>query len=423
MEALKAGELCSSKIIARTRALCGRCPPTDYPLRMNKPLVVRFIGTNPTWKQSFVLRSQGLRRCMRNSLFVAVIVVGLSVGDSFGSAVFIPVTQDTSQGDGEGMDISDDGRFVAGTAVTGGVREAYRFEIGVGVTMLGDISGGMTLSLGLGMSADGSVVVGRSWSATGPVWFRWTPSGGMINLGDANFANDVSADGSIIVGNSRNGKAMIWSAETSIIEMGPSLGFQAKEALGVSRDGTAAVGFGADPLGSGFDVPFIWNEGAGFTIPPLAPNARHTLGFRISDDHSVMAGYSWMQSGGDRPFRWTLDGGYQFLGTLPGSSPATSLWTTDMSGDGRIIVGRENGGRGFIWEEGVGMKPASEYLASFGIDIPNINYVGAVSRDGTIFAGTTQSGQTFVATVPELGTAFFFAICSICILGRRPARR
>ena len=380
----------------------------------------RFLAANaavyrcPSRRKLFTVLTSPRRKLLK--WFVGISAgAGLSVAESFASVVFIPVTQDTSLQ----MDISDDGRVVAGTSVIGGVSEAYRFEIGVGVTMLGDVPGGTFISYGLGMSGDGSVVVGRSRSATGPVWFRWTLSGGMISLGDAAYADDVSADGSIIVGNSRGGSATLWSAGTGITEMGPSLGFQAKEAYGVSRDGLAAVGYGLDPLGSGSDVPFIWHQGSGFTVLPPAPNARYTLGVSISDDHSVIAGFLGTQNGGARPFRWTLDGGYEDIGFLSGVSTANLLRTTGMSGDGRIIVGEGPSGIAFIWEDGIGMISASEYLKRFDINIPNINYLGAVTRDGRTFAGTTQGGSTFVATVPELGGSLNLLVCSVAIFGRR----
>jgi len=67
---------------------------------------------------------------------------GLALVESLGSLVYIPVRQDNQLDPDFGMAISDDGRFIAGTSVTDGVREAYRFEVGVGVTMLGDLPGG-----------------------------------------------------------------------------------------------------------------------------------------------------------------------------------------------------------------------------------------------------------------------------------------
>jgi probable HAF family extracellular repeat protein len=61
---------------------------------------------------------------------------------------------------------------------------------------------------GLGVSADGSVVVGWARNAAGHVdrAFRWTAAGGMQDLGtlggsgDQSWALGVSADGSVVVG-------------------------------------------------------------------------------------------------------------------------------------------------------------------------------------------------------------------------------
>ena len=48
---------------------------------------------------------------------------------------------------------------------------------------LGDLPGGLSLSDARGVSADGSVVVGTSVSASGFEAFRWTQAGGMVGLG------------------------------------------------------------------------------------------------------------------------------------------------------------------------------------------------------------------------------------------------
>ena len=49
---------------------------------------------------------------------------------------------------------------------------------------LGDVPGGGFRSQTFGISADGSVVVGRSESSSGYKAFRWTSDGGMVGLGD-----------------------------------------------------------------------------------------------------------------------------------------------------------------------------------------------------------------------------------------------
>ncbi len=50
---------------------------------------------------------------------------------------------------------------------------------------LGDLAGGAFNSIALGVSADGSIVVGWSSIASGNEAFHWTSGGGMVGLGDS----------------------------------------------------------------------------------------------------------------------------------------------------------------------------------------------------------------------------------------------
>ena len=154
--------------------------------------------------------------------------------------------------------------------------------------MLGDVPGGEYSSSGLGISADGSVVVGSSQDATSSVWFRWTPSGGMVSLGAGTAAKGVSGDGSIIVGGSSG--AAIWTAGTGINTIVPPAGFQTATASDISPDGNAVLGNGSGNSGNGPAVPFIWSQGGDVEVLPLAPDASASFGTSISDDHSVIAG-------------------------------------------------------------------------------------------------------------------------------------
>jgi probable HAF family extracellular repeat protein len=85
---------------------------------------------------------------------------------------------------------------------------ATRAFAGASLTPLGDLPGGGSYSWASGISADGSVVVGSSDSASGREAFRWTRGGGMVGLGDlpgglfGSTASGVSADGSVVVGSS-----------------------------------------------------------------------------------------------------------------------------------------------------------------------------------------------------------------------------
>ena len=77
---------------------------------------------------------------------------------------------------------------------------------GASFQRLGDLPGRTFLSMTWDVSADGSVVVGRSVSEFGEEAFRWTEAEGMLGLSDLPdgwFQSDalaVSADGSVVVG-------------------------------------------------------------------------------------------------------------------------------------------------------------------------------------------------------------------------------
>ena len=111
------------------------------------------------------------------------------------------------------LGISADGSVVVGVGTSASGNEAFRWESGV-MTPLGDLPGGDFASTALGISADGSVVVGFSGSASGDEAFVWDEVNGMrsvrslltsagLDMTDWELiqAWDVSDDGSVIVGN------------------------------------------------------------------------------------------------------------------------------------------------------------------------------------------------------------------------------
>src|SRR4051794_22052938 len=78
---------------------------------------------------------------------------------------------------------------------------------------LGDLAGGESISVAVGVSADGHVVVGQSSSTLGFEAFRWSQPDGMLSLGAAptSRAWAASADGSLIVGALLNVQAFRWT--------------------------------------------------------------------------------------------------------------------------------------------------------------------------------------------------------------------
>src|SRR5262245_55528624 len=90
---------------------------------------------------------------------------------------------------------------------------------------LGDLPGGSDYSLAMGVSADGTYIVGGSSSTnSGPVFwydqpteaFVWDKTRGMVALGDlpgGNFvslAHAVTSNGNVVVGTSEENRASSW---------------------------------------------------------------------------------------------------------------------------------------------------------------------------------------------------------------------
>jgi probable HAF family extracellular repeat protein len=114
-------------------------------------------------------------------------------------------------------------------------------------------------SWALGVSADGSVVVGWATNAAGQKRaFRWTAARGMQDLGtlggDESAAWGVSADGSVVVGYARNAaglpRAFRWTAAGGMEDLNITYahlltnGSMFGAALAISPDGRYIAGWG-----------------------------------------------------------------------------------------------------------------------------------------------------------------------------------
>lgn len=185
------------------------------------------------------------------------VVVGISWDPVSHAFLWTADTGMVSLGDGAANNVSADGTVVVGVSA---LAEAFRWTSATGMVGLG-ILPGMEGSEARGVSGDGSVVVGDSFTPDGAEAFRWTSTGGMVSLGflpGGNYseATAVSGDGSIIVGSS-NDSAFVWDAShgmrslTDVLEgYGLDLtGWTLGDAVGVSADGRTIVGTGVNPSG------------------------------------------------------------------------------------------------------------------------------------------------------------------------------
>jgi uncharacterized membrane protein len=254
-------------------------------------------------------------------------------------------------------------------------------------TPLPDLPGGQVGTFISGLSFDGEVVVGMSWSDLNPLAqgsaypFRWTRHDGMVALAPfPGNASDVSADGTVVVGRyglvqpEFTATAFRWSAATGIRNLEHLGNRGLSHAYSVSPDGRFVGGLSSSgSLTEGRAVR--WVDGGS----PMELGVQTTLPVFVSADGSVAAGSDTTPFAEDA-FRWTAAEGVTSLGT--------SNFVRDMTPDGRVIVGAE-----FRWtlEGGLSALPFN---------------AEAVSDDGNVMVGTifgsTRPGIWFDGAVVDL---------------------
>jgi probable HAF family extracellular repeat protein len=185
----------------------------------------------------------------------------------------------------EALGLSRDGSVIVGSSSSkasgssSSWTEAFRWTEQNGMQGLGGLtvhSSGLIHSSANGISLDGNVIVGQSWSSQGYEAFRWS-EGQMIGLGDLpggeylSFANDASLDGSVIVGGSDSVlsfptdpayEAFRWTAQTGMVGLGDLSGGRFHSvAVAVSGDGNKIVGY--SDAGGTSDSAFFWDTSTG----------------------------------------------------------------------------------------------------------------------------------------------------------------
>lgn len=118
-----------------------------------------------------------------------------------------------------------------------------------------------------GMSADGSVIAGGYSGFNGAAFsgaWRWTQSGGMQSLGNLGTTGTtsglgISADGSTIVGQSAN-QAFRWTSGGGMVGLGTFGTWANSRAVAVSGDGSTIVGWASS---SNSGASFVWTSAGG----------------------------------------------------------------------------------------------------------------------------------------------------------------
>lgn len=321
-----------------------------------------------------------------------------------GQIVFITPTTSSNAGLQSVYALNANGTIGAGVGGSTGTI-AHRWTMGQPLLNLGTLPSYGSQSIPYGLSADGTVVVGLSGIIDFSRAFRWVSTSGaggtagvMTDLGvlpghNSSYANAVSADGTIVVGRSgsnSSNRAFRWTAQTGMVSLGTLNNQGTSSAIGISADGSTITGSSAARA-------FRWTASTGMQNLGSLPGYPSAQGNKVSRDGSIIVGFSSgfsssLGSNVARPFRWTASTGLTNLGTLPGLEYAAAL---GVSGDGRRVVGYATDwnnsflSRAFLWSEDTGMVDLTNWLTSRGVNLNGrvLTSASVVSDDGTAIGG------------------------------------
>lgn len=307
-----------------------------------------------------------------------------------------------------------------------------------------DVSGdGLVLS---GSTVTGAYTMPVLWDLQNPlsagVVLRGPRGTTICSLYRLSYDGQVGAGGCVLPGGS---SAAYRIFSTGRYEELPTLYEGTAEAHDLSADGSTVVGFNADR--GGINHSLYWRGLVAFEIAGLGGQSGSAAN-AVSGDGQVVAGTVY-DSGGNTGYRWTWNGRTEGEGiidrieTLPGYG---GVEVTDLSRDGRVVVGnltgarrgafrwtqgggtvelglletdgsavaaatnatgavmvgtatRDNGLHAFRWSLKTGMITVEEWLRRAGLTIADgLTMIGnAVSEDGSVVAGLMANGHLFVA--------------------------
>lgn len=202
-------------------------------------------------------------------------------------------------------------------------------------------------------------------------------------------AINVSPDGSAIVGYGQGASGLegfIWTEDAGHRLIGDVPGGNSSSAaLDVSAGGAVVVGFGT--IAGNIQSAIRWSEVGG--IQRLFSGSGFSYSTGVSADGQIIVGYGGTST--LSAYKWTEQGGAMSLGDLPGGA-ALSL-ATAISDDGFVVVGAGTSARGteaFRWTAEQGMVSLG-YLDGGGDEE---SYAYGVSADGSVVVGASRGAGT-----------------------------
>lgn len=315
---------------------------------------------------------------------------------------FVVITPSTVGSDSSALDTSADGTVVTGNQ--GG--NAFIWTQANGSAPLA-LSPSISSSVGNGINADGTVIVGQFTSFASGLpqeAFRWTKATGMVALSSSSTSKEaamsVSGDGSTIVGyTDRFGSGSIpfrWTSGTGMAKMASVTGAAATSALRISRDGSIVLGNDYDGNDLTGDVGIMWFGSASGQILNFPVGYLDAQAIAVTSDASAVFGFYQAYAGPGIPFKWT-----QAAGAVNLTQSTLNIWgASDVSGDGSIMIG-DAGSRGYVWDFSNGPpRLLGDILVAEGANLNGLTlYPNAISDDGNVIVGTAATDPlgTYVA--------------------------
>ena len=347
-----------------------------------------------------------MRYGLSKALCIAYLVV-VGVTDAWAQSATFQGLGDLPGGGTQGFTIgvSADGTAVVGHSLSAFGDEAFLWTQAGGMVGLGDLPGGNFDSAGTMASNGGTVVVGYGSTNAGLRYFRWTQATGMVNMGDlpngiaSSFATGMSANGEVVsgIGNSASGQeGFRWTQATGLVGLGdlPGGAFQSS-AWGTAFDGTVLFGRCTSAAGEEACYWDAANQVHGLGYLPGGSNFSSAHGSALGG--AVIVGASRSSNapfGGQRAeaFRWSSATGMVGLGDLPGGD--FNSFANGCSADGNVVVGGSNTAAGqaeaYLWAPRFGMVRLEDHLVSLGVTNVadwTLENAHGISADGTVIVG------------------------------------
>lgn len=346
----------------------------------------------------------------------------------------------------EGMTVtalSADGSVATGNTLDGNYTACRWTEAG-GLVNLGQSSGelfGRTAGIP-GISADGTRISGTiaSLDTTIVTQGRWTlglgweetmpplPPGGLILDESTGSAWGLSGDGSTVVGfawlDPGRANASAWTAAGGMVILGGQTPGYDSRANSANNDGSVVVGWSS--TGFGEWQPTVWEDRVLTVLhdserwceaKAVNPAGTMIVGSALDTLTDINSAAMWIKNGSS----WDEI----ILGALPGSfgNGVSDVYGLDLSSDGTRVVGLNQvdswNRKGFVWDVEKGITKAEDYLADFGIAMPDsyrVKSMNAISEDGLVLAGTAYNPFTF----PSPEKAFLVTLNDVSAVPRTP---